>query len=66
MQPAIDVIRSATTVAARLVGMAGRIGEITPGAFADLVVVDGEPLSDLSVLTRPKMVVKAGQPVSWA
>ncbi|MCX4870912.1 amidohydrolase family protein [Streptomyces sp. NBC_00257] len=66
VQPAIDVIRSATTVAARLVGMAGRIGEITPGAFADLVVVDGEPLSDLSVLTRPKMVVKAGQPVSWA
>ncbi|MEV6119412.1 amidohydrolase family protein [Streptomyces sp. NPDC052077] len=64
VQPAIDVIRSATTVAARLLGMEGRIGEVTPGAFADLVVVDGDPLADLSVLTRPKTVVKAGQPIA--
>jgi imidazolonepropionase-like amidohydrolase len=31
--------------------MASEIGAVTPGAFADLIVVDGEPLDDLSLLT---------------
>jgi imidazolonepropionase-like amidohydrolase len=31
--------------------MEGRIGAIAPGAFADLVVVDGDPLADLALLT---------------
>jgi len=48
--PAMEVIRSATSVAARLLGMAGRIGTIAPGALADLVVVEGDPLADLSLL----------------
>ncbi len=67
VQPAIDVIRSATSTAARLVGMEGRIGEITPGAYADILVVEGDPLADIGVLARPdkhlKMVMKAGQVV---
>ena len=46
-----EVIASATHVAARLLRMEGRIGCIAPGAFADLVVVDGDPLADLSLLT---------------
>jgi imidazolonepropionase-like amidohydrolase len=32
--------------------MEGLIGSITPGAFADLIVVNGNPLSDLSLLTQ--------------
>ena len=50
--PARDVIASATHVAARLCRMEGEIGAVTPGAFADLVVVEGNPLADLSLLTR--------------
>ncbi len=49
--PAQEVIASATFVAARLLRMEGKIGAVAPGAFADLVVVDGNPLADLSLLT---------------
>ena len=49
--PAHDVIRSATLDAAKLMRMEGRIGTIAPGAHADLIVVDGNPLDDLSLLT---------------
>ena len=49
--PAHEVIASATVVAARLLRMEGEIGTVAPAAFADLIVVDGNPLSDLSLLT---------------
>ncbi|MFH9125583.1 hypothetical protein [Streptomyces globisporus] len=47
--------------------MEGQIGTLAAGAHADLLVVDGDPLADISVLTRPqeclKHVIKAGTPV---
>src|SRR3984957_5793266 len=43
------VIRSATLVNAEIVRHEGRLGELVPGAFADLLVVDGDPYRDLSV-----------------
>lgn len=49
--PAIEVIRSTTVNAAKLLRMEGRIGTVAPGAHADLIVVDGDPLKDLSLLT---------------
>ncbi len=49
--PAQVVIAAATSIAARLCRMEGRIGTIAPGAFADLIVVDGNPLADLALLT---------------
>jgi imidazolonepropionase-like amidohydrolase len=49
--PAKDVIRAATSDAARICRMEGKIGVIAPGAHADLIVVDGDPLKDLSLLT---------------
>jgi imidazolonepropionase-like amidohydrolase len=62
--PAVEVIRSATSTAARLLRMEGRIGAIAPGAFADIIVVDGNPLEDLSVLTgqgeRIPLIIKDG------
>jgi len=65
VQPAADVLRSATTVAARLVGLEGRVGVVAPGAFADLLVVDGNPLEHLEVLTDParhlRLVMHAGR-----
>ncbi|MER6575880.1 amidohydrolase family protein [Nonomuraea sp. NPDC001023] len=57
--------RSATSVAARLVGLQDRIGETTPGAYADVLMVEGDPLEDIAVLARPeehvKLVMKAGR-----
>lgn len=50
--PTHEVIRSATLDAAKVVRMEGQIGCISPGAFADLIVVDGNPLEDISLLTR--------------
>ena len=50
--PAIDVIRSTTVNAAKVVQMEGKLGIIEPGAFADLIVVNGDPLADLSLLTE--------------
>ncbi|MFD6341049.1 amidohydrolase family protein [Streptomyces sp. NPDC060131] len=65
--PAADLIRSATTTAARLLGMDGLIGTLTVGAHADLLIVDGDPLDDIGVLTRPREklrhVVKGGSVV---
>jgi imidazolonepropionase-like amidohydrolase len=49
--PAIEVIRSATINAAKVLRQEGRLGVVAPGAHADLVVVDGDPLADLSLLT---------------
>ena len=50
--PAIEVIRSTTIHAAKLLRLEGRIGVVAPGAFADLIVVEGDPLSDLALLTH--------------
>ena len=49
VMPAIDVIRSATLIGAEVVRQAGKLGVIEPGAFADLLVVDGDPLKDLGL-----------------
>ncbi len=44
-----DVIRSATLINAEIVRADGKLGELIPGAHADLLVVDGDPYRDLSV-----------------
>lgn len=63
--PAQAVIASATAVAARLCRMEGRIGVVAPGALADLIVVDGDPLRDLSLLTGQgrhlSLIMKGGR-----
>ncbi len=46
-----EVIRHATVNAAQICGMAGEIGVIAPGARGDLIVVDGNPLKDITLLT---------------
>ena len=63
--PSREIIASATTVAARLVGMEGRLGVLAPGALADLIVVDGDPMADSAILADPmnriQLVMKEGQ-----
>ena len=60
----IDVIRSATSTAARLFQREGELGVVAPGARADLLVVEGNPLEDLGIMREPernlKLIVKDG------
>jgi len=60
MTPA-DAIRSATVSAAEMLGMAGEIGVVAPGAYADIVAVPGDPLADLGQLERVSFVMKDGR-----
>ncbi|QOL83023.1 metal-dependent hydrolase family protein [Pseudooceanicola spongiae] len=49
--PADAVIRSATVDAAKVLRMEGEVGVIAPGAYADIIAVDGNPLENLDLLT---------------
>ncbi len=45
----IEIIRAATTVGAQLLRMEGKLGTLRAGAFADIILVDGNPLEDLGL-----------------
>jgi imidazolonepropionase-like amidohydrolase len=62
MKP-MEAIQAATTRAAELLGMQGKIGVIAPGAFADIVAVESDPTQDVKVLQRIKFVMKDGKVV---
>lgn len=65
LQPAIDVIRSATIVNAEILCRSDDLGQLKPGAFADLLLVDADPLTDISVLggqgEHLDLIVRAGK-----
>jgi imidazolonepropionase-like amidohydrolase len=50
LMEAYDVLVSATDVNARILGMEGELGIVAPGAIADLLIVDGDPLRDARLL----------------
>lgn len=58
--PAADALQAATLGAARLMRKDGELGTIAAGKLADLVLVDGDPLADVSTLRRPRLVVTRG------
>jgi imidazolonepropionase-like amidohydrolase len=60
MTPA-DVILSATTRGAEMLGMSGRIGVVAPGAYADVIAVPGDPLADVNELGKVFFVMKDGK-----
>jgi len=55
-----QAIQAATVNAADLLGWNDRVGVIAPGAFADVIAVDGDPLKDVTELERVKFVMKGG------
>jgi imidazolonepropionase-like amidohydrolase len=61
----LEIIRSATTIGAQITRMEGKLGTLRPGAFADLLVLDGDPLKDLAVFqdqgAHIAAIMKAGQ-----
>ena len=67
LEPAADVLRSMYVTNARLCGLEGQIGTITPGAFADLVISEVDPLANLAALAEPDAtlttILKGGTPV---
>lgn len=57
----MQAIKSATTIAAELLDMKTKVGEISPGAYADLIAVQGNPLSNIAILEEVKFVMKEGK-----
>jgi imidazolonepropionase-like amidohydrolase len=57
----MDAIRSATSRAAEMLDMQGQIGTVAPGAYADIVAVNGDPLHDIKVLGEVRFVMKDGK-----
>ena len=55
-----EALRSATGIAAELLGLGSEIGRIAPGLVADLVVVDGDPLDVHGMKTRIRDVYRDG------
>jgi len=56
----MQAIQAATVNAADLLGWNDKVGVIAPGAFADIIAVDGDPLKDVTELERVKFVMKGG------
>ena len=63
--PNVEVLRQATSGNAELLERSGELGTVAPGALADLLVVDGDPVADLGVLSgqgeRVSLIMKGGR-----
>ncbi|TKV28569.1 amidohydrolase family protein [Arthrobacter sp. NamB2] len=59
VQTAQEVLRSATLTAAELIGLEGRLGVIAADAFADLLILNENPLDDVTVLADPESSISA-------
>jgi imidazolonepropionase-like amidohydrolase len=56
----METIKSATSRAAEMLDMVGQIGVVAPGAYADVIAVNGDPLRDINALADVKFVMKDG------
>ena len=59
--PAADVLHGVTGLAAEALGLADCLGTLEPGKLADMVVVDGDPLTDIAAMQRVHTVIKDGE-----
>ena len=57
----MNAIKSATSRPAEMLDMSGQIGLIAPGAYADVIAVDGDPLRDIKLLENVHFVMKGGK-----
>ncbi|MDA5192827.1 metal-dependent hydrolase family protein [Govanella unica] len=59
-----EILKSATSINAELMMMAGKLGVVAEGAFADLIAIDGNPLDDLAILEQHdkiQLIMKGGE-----
>ena len=57
----MDVLRSMTSGAARVMGVDAEVGTVAAGKQADIIAVGGDPLRYINVLRDPKVVIKGGR-----
>jgi imidazolonepropionase-like amidohydrolase len=62
----VEVLRTATSGAAQALGIDAETGSLATGLAADVMVVRGDPLRDLSLLEQPSLVIARGEEVSLA
>jgi imidazolonepropionase-like amidohydrolase len=62
----LEVIEAGTRHAAQVCGQGSELGTLQPGKLADIIIVDGNPLEDMTVLEQVKLVIKEGQVVYGA
>lgn len=58
--PALEAITAATSKPAAVLGQRGRLGELSPGALADIIAVPGDPLADIEVMGQVHFVMQEG------
>ena len=58
-------VRSATVVAAELLGWQDRVGALSQGRYADVIAVPGDPLDDLELLADVPFVMQGGRVLRW-
>jgi len=56
----IDAIKSATSIAARVLHQESSIGRVQQGMLADLIAVEGNPFQEIAALRRVRFVMKGG------
>jgi imidazolonepropionase-like amidohydrolase len=61
--PPVQALRAATSIAAETIGWADEVGAVEKGKFADLVAVSGDPLADITEMSRVVFVMKGGEVV---
>ncbi len=59
----LQAISASTKTGAEVLGLASDVGTVEPGKVGDLIVVDGNPLADVEVLSRVSVVVQRGRVV---
>ena len=61
----IDQLRSATSINAEIMQKSGEVGCIAPGAYADLISIEGNPLENIHLMAKPdenfSMIMKGGE-----
>ena len=57
----VEILRAATSEAAKAVGLDHLVGKVEPGYRANLIVLENDPIADLDEMKEVKMVIKAGR-----